>query len=225
MASRARRGSPARPSPRESENEKQPRTERGARSAARGVSGQTGARRESDRAGASCLQARRRRPRHVGRSRAPPAPGGAPAHVGGRVRGDGRRTRVDGEGRRGQRSVLDSSGNVRRRPRHVGRCRARDRPRAPVLLAPASCGAGLCPGAHQTRQRRAPYRSALPDRARPLDPAHATLSRLLRAKGQRPAPQDAGARSPMSHSFDSPPRFAHDRLDAYTVARQALVLG
>ena len=29
----------------------------------------------------------------------------------------------------------------------------------------------------------------------------------------------------MSHSFDSPPRFAHDRLDAYTVAREALVLG
>ena len=29
----------------------------------------------------------------------------------------------------------------------------------------------------------------------------------------------------MAHSFDSPPRFAHDRLDAYVVAREALVLG
>ena len=28
-----------------------------------------------------------------------------------------------------------------------------------------------------------------------------------------------------THSFDSPPRFAHDRLDAYVVAREALVLG
>ena len=31
---------------------------------------------------------------------------------------------------------------------------------------------------------------------------------------------------PMSeHSFDSSPRFAHDRLDAYVVAREALILG
>ena len=28
-----------------------------------------------------------------------------------------------------------------------------------------------------------------------------------------------------THSFDSSPRFAHDRLDAYAVAREALVLG
>jgi four helix bundle protein len=28
-----------------------------------------------------------------------------------------------------------------------------------------------------------------------------------------------------THTFASPPRFAHDRLDAYTVAREALVLG
>jgi four helix bundle protein len=29
----------------------------------------------------------------------------------------------------------------------------------------------------------------------------------------------------MTHSFDSRPRFAHDRLDAYVVAREALVRG
>jgi four helix bundle protein len=28
-----------------------------------------------------------------------------------------------------------------------------------------------------------------------------------------------------THSYDSPPRFGHDKLDAYAVAREALVLG
>src|SRR6185436_4138909 len=52
------------------------------------------------------------------------------------------------------------------------------------------------------------------------------LSRPPRGWGQSPAPVGGRRRSPMAtHTSDPRPRFAHDQLDAYSVARQALAQG
>jgi four helix bundle protein len=67
----------------------------------------------------------------------------------------------------------------------------------------------------------------------PLDESNAGAERARTrrcharcARGGKDRPRKAPAQGVQWHTrFDSPPRFAHDRLDAYAVAREALVLG